>query len=123
MEDDMAKEQVSIAEETVRNIRARHARNTRGRRRSVLSWKDYEARCRLPGCAGGKESARVCAIAGARSIWRLASSGWWVTQSARLEVTDLHRENEQLKQLVAELALKNRVLKKSVLGMGSEWED
>ncbi len=39
------------------------------------------------------------------------------------EVKDLRRENEQLKQLVAELALKNRVLKKSVLGLESEWDD
>ena len=34
------------------------------------------------------------------------------------EVVDLRRENEQLKQLVAEIALKNRVLKKSLHGMG-----
>jgi hypothetical protein len=38
-------------------------------------------------------------------------------------VDALREENEQLKQLVAELALKNRVLKKSVLGSVSEWED
>jgi hypothetical protein len=29
---------------------------------------------------------------------------------------------EQLKQLVAELALKNRVLKKSLLGMDTTWD-
>ena len=33
------------------------------------------------------------------------------------EVTDLRQENDQLKQLVAELSLKNRVLKKSLRGM------
>jgi len=33
------------------------------------------------------------------------------------EVLEYKRENEQLKQLVAELALKNRVLKKSLNGM------
>ena len=33
------------------------------------------------------------------------------------EVSDLRRENDQLKQLVAELALKNRVLKKSLNGL------
>lgn len=33
------------------------------------------------------------------------------------EVTGLRNENEQLKQLVAELSLKNRVLKKSVSGL------
>ncbi len=33
------------------------------------------------------------------------------------EVVEIRKENEQLKQLVAELSLKNRVLKKSVTGM------
>jgi len=33
------------------------------------------------------------------------------------EVTELRKENEQLKQLVAELSLKNRVLKKSLSGL------
>ena len=33
------------------------------------------------------------------------------------EVKDLKSENEQLKQLVAELALKNRTLKKSLTGL------
>ena len=33
------------------------------------------------------------------------------------EVSDLRKENEQLKQLVAELSLKNRMLKKSVNGL------
>ena len=37
------------------------------------------------------------------------------------EVTDLRHENEQLKQLVAELSLKNRVLKKSLRGMDWRW--
>jgi transposase len=39
------------------------------------------------------------------------------------QVKDLRQENEQLKQLVAELALKNRVLKKSLTGMEADWED
>jgi len=33
------------------------------------------------------------------------------------EVSELRQENEQLKQLVAELSLKNRVLKKSLNGL------
>jgi transposase len=33
------------------------------------------------------------------------------------EVTEIRKENEQLKQLVAELSLKNRVLKKSLSGL------
>jgi len=39
-------------------------------------------------------------------------------------VEDMRRENEQLKQVVAELLLKNRVLKKSVVGgETSEWDE
>jgi transposase len=45
-------------------------------------------------------------------------------QATSSEVEDIRRENEQLKQVVAELLLKNRVLKKSVLGREtSEWDD
>ena len=38
-------------------------------------------------------------------------------EAASTEVTGLKQENDQLKQLVAELSLKNRVLKKSLHGM------
>ncbi len=38
-------------------------------------------------------------------------------EATNLEVKEIRKENEQLKQLVAELSLKNRVLKKSVTGM------
>jgi transposase len=36
------------------------------------------------------------------------------------EVTDLRKENSQLKQLVADLSLKNQVLKKSLSGLDDE---
>ena len=39
------------------------------------------------------------------------------------EVTDLRRENGHLKELVAELTLKNRVLKKSLSGTGEDLDD
>ena len=40
------------------------------------------------------------------------------------EVDSLRQENEQLKQVVADLFLKNRVLKKSVTATeNGEWED
>jgi transposase len=38
-------------------------------------------------------------------------------EATSLEVVEIRKENDQLKQLVAELSLKNRVLKKSVTGM------
>jgi transposase len=50
-------------------------------------------------------------------------SGNTKRQAGSREVDALREENEQLKQLVAELALKNRVLKKSVLGSTSGWDD
>jgi len=40
-----------------------------------------------------------------------------VRDATSSEVTALRQENEQLKQLVAEVSLKNRVLKKSLTGM------
>ena len=44
-------------------------------------------------------------------------NGDTIREASRDEVTDLRNENEQLKQLVAELSLKNRVLKKSLSGL------
>ena len=44
-------------------------------------------------------------------------------QASSDEVKELRSEMEQLKQLVAELALKNRVLKKSLLGMDTTWDE
>lgn len=40
-----------------------------------------------------------------------------VREANSAEVADIRKENEQLKQLVAELALKNRILKKSLHGL------
>ncbi len=40
------------------------------------------------------------------------------------EVKGLQQENEEMKLLIAELSLKNRILKKSLLGLGDEtWND
>ena len=39
------------------------------------------------------------------------------------EVTGLRHENNQLKRLVADLSLKNQVLKKSLNGSDDEWND
>ena len=39
------------------------------------------------------------------------------------EVQSMRTENEQLKQLVAELSLKNRTLKKSLLGREIRWDE
>lgn len=39
------------------------------------------------------------------------------------EVNEMHRENEQLKAVVAEVTLKNRILKKSLLGRETKWDE
>lgn len=46
-----------------------------------------------------------------------------VREANSLEVNGLRQENDQLKQLVAELSLKNRVLKKNLSGVESGLED
>jgi len=44
-------------------------------------------------------------------------------EASSSEVVDLKKENDQFKQLVADLSLKNRVLKKSLSGMESAFEE
>lgn len=46
-----------------------------------------------------------------------------VREATSTEVVDLKKENDQLKALVAELSLKNRVLKKSLNGVGSDLDE
>jgi transposase len=126
MEDDMAKKKVSTAEEIVRNIRRKTRKKYSG---------EEKIRIVLEGLRGEQSVAELCRREGiSESLYYRWSKEFLEAGKQRLvgntkrqassqEVNGLRRENEQLKQLVAELALKNRVLKKSVLGMGSEWED
>ena len=46
-----------------------------------------------------------------------------VREASSVEVVGLKKENDQLKQLVAELSLKHRVLKKSLNGLESGFEE
>ena len=46
-----------------------------------------------------------------------------VREATSTEVIDLKKENDQLKALVAELSLKNRVLKKSLNGVESDLDE
>jgi transposase len=50
-------------------------------------------------------------------------SGNTKRQAGSCEVNELRGENEQLKQVVAELLLENRVLKKSVVGSTRGWAE
>ena len=49
-------------------------------------------------------------------------SGDTIREANSSEVTGLRSENSQLKELVAELSLKNRVLKKSLNGLESDMD-
>jgi transposase len=113
------------AEATVKDIR----RQTR-RQPSA----EEKIRIVLEGLGGEETIAELCRREGiAQSLYykwskelleagksRLA--GDTKRQASSEEVDELREENAQLKQLVAELALKNRVLKKSLTGLENEWD-
>lgn len=123
----MAKDEKVSAEAVVRDIR----RQTR---------KKYSAeekiRIVLEGLRGEDSIAELCRREGINpNLYYKWSKEFLEAGKARLsgdtkreatssEVDSLRQENEQLKQVVAELVLKNRVLKKSALGQEeSEWVD
>ena len=122
----MAKKKESV-EQTVRNIR----RKTRKQDSS-----EEKIRIVLEGLRGESTVAELCRREGiAQSLYYKWSKEFLEAGKQRLagntkrqadsqEVSEMRQENEQLKQLVAELALKNRVLKKSLLGVeGETWDD
>jgi transposase len=107
-------------ESVVREIK----RNTRRKFNS-----EEKIRIVLEGLRGEDSVANICRKEGiAPSIyykWSKAFleagkrqlNGDTIREASSSEVSDLRSENEQLKQLVAELSLKNRVLKKSLTGL------
>lgn len=114
------------AEATIRDIK----RKTR-RKYSA----EEKIRIVVEGLRGEQTVAELCRREGiAESLYYSWSKEFMEAGKARLagntkrqasshEVNDLRQENEQLKQAVAELLLQNRVLKKSVLGSDSGWDD
>jgi transposase len=122
----MAEESTGSVEATVRNIR----RRTR---------KKYTAedklRIVLEGLRGERTIADLCRREGIhQNQYYKWSKEFLEAGKQRLvgdtkreadnqEVKDMRSENEQLKALVAELTLKNRVLKKSLLGRETKWDE
>jgi transposase len=70
----------------------------------------------LEGLKGEESISEICRREGITP--NLYLKGDTVREATSVEVTTLRQENEQLKQLVAELSLKERVLKKSLNGEG-----
>jgi len=107
-------------ESIVREIK----RNTRRKFNS-----EEKIRIILEGLRGEDSIANICRKEGiAPSIYYKWSksfleagkrqlNGDTIREASSSEVSDIRSENEQLKQLVAELSLKNRVLKKSLSGL------
>jgi transposase len=122
----MVKDEKVSAEQVVREIR----RETR-RKYSA----EEKIRIVLEGLRGEESIAELCRREGINpNMYYKWSKEFLEAGKARLtgdtkrqatssEVVELRQENEQLKQVVAELLLKNRVLKKSALGREtSEWD-
>ena len=123
----MAKEEKVSAEKVVRDIR----RETR-RKYSA----EEKIRIVLEGLRGEESIAELCRREGiSPSLYYKWSKEFLEAGKSRLagdtkreatshEVSALKQENEQLKQVVAELLLKNRKLKKTTLGTERDaWED
>ena len=118
--------QPSGSESVVREIR----RKTRRRFSS-----EEKIRIVLEGLRGDESIAELCRREGiVQSLYYKWSKDFMEAGKSRLagdtkreasseDVADLRAENEQLKQVVAELVLKNRVLKKSLTGLESEWDE
>ncbi len=114
----------ATAEKTIRNIR-RHSRKQYSGEEKI--------RIVLEGLRGEATIAELCRREGInQSVYYRWSKEFLEAGKQRLvgntkreasseDVAALRQENEQLKQLVADLALKNRVLKKSVTGLENEW--
>ena len=122
----MAKKQAS-AQSTVRNIR-RKTRKKYGAEDKI--------RIVIEGLRGDMSVAELCRKEGInQSLYYKWSKEFLEAGKSRLagdtrreadgtEVKEMRSELEQLKLLVAELSLKNRVLKKSLRGLGEEtWND
>jgi transposase len=122
-----------MARKTTKTSAANTVRNIRRNTRKKYSGEE-KIRIVLEGLRGEETVAELCRREGiSESVYYRWSKEFLEAGKQRLvgntkrqatsdDVAELRRENEQFKQLVAELALKNRVLKKSVLGLENEWE-
>jgi len=115
------------AENTVKNIRRRARRKYNA---------EEKIRIVIEGLRGDLSVAELCRREGiTQSLYYKWSKEFLEAGKARLsgnskrqadsnEVAQLRKESGQLKLLVAELSLKNRILKKTLFGLGEEtWED
>jgi len=122
----MSEETTAAVEATVREIR----RKTRKKYSA-----EEKVRIVLEGLRGEEKIAELCRREGIhQNMYYKWSKEFLEAGKQRLvgdtkreadsqEVEAMRSENEQLKAVVAELALKNRVLKKSLLGREAKWDE
>ena len=122
----MSEETTAAVEATVREIR----RKTRKKYSA-----DEKVRIVLEGLRGEEKIAELCRREGIhQNMYYKWSKEFLEAGKQRLvgdtkrdadsqEVEAMRSENEQLKAVVAELTLKNRVLKKSLLGRETKWDE
>jgi len=120
---DMAKQKKQTSEAAVREIRRRTRRKFSP---------EEKIRIVLEGLRGEQSVAKPCRREGiaANLYYRLSKdfleagkkqlAGDTVREATSDEVEELRNENRELKEVVAEITLKNRVLKKSLVGSGEE---
>jgi hypothetical protein len=79
-----------------------------------LCWKAYAARTVSLSCAAARGSCRTSITAGRKTFSRLERSDWLAIPPGprHRTIKDLRREAGALKEVVAELTLENRLLKK-----------
>jgi transposase len=122
----MSEETSAAVEATVREIR----RKTRKKYSA-----EEKVRIVLEGLRGEEKIAELCRREGIhQNMYYKWSKEFLEAGKQRLvgdtkreadsqEVEAMRNENEQLKAVVAELTLKNRVLKKSLLGRETKWDE
>jgi len=119
----MSKQKKPSAEAAVRDIRRRTRRKFSP---------EEKIRIVLEGLRGEQSVSELCRREGiaANLYYRWSKdfleagkkrlAGDTVREATSDEVKDLQSENRELKEVVAEITLKNRVLKKSLTGLGEE---
>ena len=119
----MSKDRKQFTEAAVRDIRRRTRRKFSP---------EEKIRIVLEGLRGEQSVADLCRREGIASnlYYRWSKdfleagkkqlAGDTVREATSDEVKDLRAENRELKEVVAEITLKNRVLKKSLVGSGEE---
>lgn len=122
----MSEETTTAVEATMRKIR----RKTRKKYSA-----EEKVRIVLEGLRGEEKIAELCRREGIhQNMYYKWSKEFLEAGKQRLvgdtkreadsqEVEAMRSENEQLKAVVAELTLKNRVLKKSLLGRETKWDE